>query len=74
MPGRSELDVLLENIRVLRSALTWPCFFYDRPLLFVQRFIKGNSVFWENQVHKFPALLFKEEDVGIIDKMIKLHI
>jgi hypothetical protein len=73
-PRRSELDVLLENIRVIRSALTGPCFFYDRPLHSVQRFIKGNAIFWKNQVHKFPALLFKEENVGIIDKTIKRHI
>jgi len=72
-PKRSELDVLLDSIRLIRSSSTESHFFFDQPLFSVQRFIKTNSRFWKNQIHRFPALLFNEEQVGIIDKMIRLY-
>ena len=73
-PKRSELDVLLDNIRLIRSSSTELHFFYDRPLFSVQRFIKTNSRYWKNQIYRLPILLFNEERVTEIDKMIRLHI
>lgn len=72
-PKRSEVDVLLDNIRLIRSSSTESQYFSDQPLFSVQRFIKTNSKFWKNQNHRFPALLFNEEQVEIIDKMIRLY-
>lgn len=72
-PKRSELDVLLDNIRLIRSSSTESHFFFDQPLFSVQKFIKTNSRFWKNQIHRLPALLFNEEQVGVIDKMIRLY-
>jgi len=73
-PTKSELDILLDNIRLIRSASTELDFFYDQPLLSVQRFIKANSRFWKNQIHRLPVLDFKEEQVRVIDRMIKHYI
>jgi hypothetical protein len=72
-PKRSELDILLDNIKLLRSS-TESHFFYDQPLFSVQRFIKTNSIYWKNKIHRLPVLNFKEEHAMIIDKMIRLHI
>ena len=73
-PKRGELDVLLDNIRMIRSSPTDSSYFYDQPLFSVQRFIKTNSNIWKNQIHRLPVLLFNEESTRTIDKMIKLHI
>jgi len=73
-PRRGEFDVLLDNIRMIRSSSKESSYFDDQPLFAVQRFVKTNSDFWKNQIHRFPALLFNEERVRIIDRMIKLHI
>ena len=72
-PKKSEIDVLLDNIRLIISSTVESPFFYDQPLFSLQKFIKSNSVFWKNQIHRLPALLFKEEQIVIIDKMIRLH-
>lgn len=72
-PKRDELNVLLDNIRLIRSSSPESHFFSDQPLFFVQRFIKTNSRYWKNQIDRLPVLLFKEEQVKIIDKMIKFH-
>lgn len=73
-PKRSELDILLDNIRLIRSSSTESQFFCDQPLFSVQRFIKTNSIYWKYQIYRLPVLLFDEERVMIIDKMIKLHV
>ena len=72
-PKKSELDVLLDNIRLIRSS-NESNFFYDKPLFSVQRFIKKNSIYWKNQIHRLPVLHFKEEHARVVDKMIRLHI
>lgn len=72
-PTKSEIDVLLDNIRLIISSTAESHFFYDQPLFSLQKFTKSNSIFWKNQIHRLPALLFKEEQVEIIDKMIRLH-
>lgn len=72
-PRRGELDILLDNIRVIRSS-SKSSYFYDQPLFSVQRFIKTNAIFWKNQSFRLPVLLFDQERVRIIDKMIIWHI
>lgn len=72
-PPKSEFDILLNNIRLIRSSSTESHSFYDQPLFSVQKFIKTNSKYWKDQIHRLPVLLFKEGQVEIIDKMIRLH-
>jgi len=71
---RGELDVLLNNIRLIRSSSTESHFFYDQPLFSIQRFLKTNTIYWKNQIHRLPVLRFKEELVRVVDKIIRLHI
>ena len=71
---RSELDVLLDNIRLIRSSSTQSNLFYDQPLLSVQRFIKANSGYWKDQIHRLPGLFLKPEQVSVVDKTIRRYV
>ena len=73
-PTRSELDVLLDNIRLIRSSSTESNVFYDQPLLSVQRFIKANSGYWKDQIHRLPGLFLKPEQVSVVDKTIRRYV
>lgn len=73
-PKKGELDILLDNIRIIRVSLAKSSMFYDQPLFSVQKFIRTNHKFWKNQIYRLPVLLFNQEQVMTIDKMIGLHI
>ena len=72
-PNRNELDVLRDCIMLLRSSSKDGGFFSHKPLYSLRTFMKSNSGYWENQIHRFPVMLFDEEHVGIVDKMLRLN-
>jgi hypothetical protein len=71
---RSELDILLDNIRLIRASSEDSLYFSHDPLLAFQRFVRMNAGLWKNQIHRLPALLFNEEKTRMIDRMIISHI
>lgn len=73
-PRKEELNILLENIKRLRALSADFFYFYDEPLFSVQKFIRTNFMLWNGQAYRLPALLFNEEKVRIIDKMIRENI
>jgi hypothetical protein len=74
IPSKAELDILLDNIRLIRSASTETSVFFDRILSSVQDFIKTNSKLWNKQIYRLPVLDFNEESVKMIDKMIRKYV
>ena len=73
-PRGREFDILLENIRLIRSSSTESQFFCDQPLSSFQKFVKSNAIFWKNQIHRLPTLHFNKEQVREIDKTIRFNI
>jgi len=73
-PRKGEIEVLLDNIRLIRSSSTEVSSFYDKPLFSLHKFIRTNCRFWRNQIHRLPVFLFSEEQVMAIDKIISSHI
>lgn len=73
-PERKELNILRDNIRTIRASSGESSYFYDQPLFSVQKFIRTNHMLWKDQFYRLPVLLFNEEKVMIVDKMIREYI
>lgn len=71
---RNELDVLLGNIRTIRSASIGFSDLHDKPLSSLQNFIRINCRIWRGQIYRLPVLLFDDQTAAIVDEMIRLNI
>jgi hypothetical protein len=74
IPSKAELNIVLDNIRIIRSESAESSQFYDQPLACIRRFIKANDKIWRNCMDRLTVLYFSEERVSIIDEMIRSHI
>jgi len=74
-PNKSELDVLLHGIRLIRTASREYHLLHDKPLHSIQEFIKKNWIIWGNQkINKLPVLLYGNEQVYAIDNAIRISL